>query len=416
MVKIEVLSGSKSIGGNFIRITDGDKRIVFDHGMRFDLFKRYYSRLVTPSGIGEMRDLEILPKEDWYDGVSDIYITHLHFDHLGLLSNIPRELTVHLPSESIYEEMEKRWESSPSWLSLVPRRYYVKVEGVYPLQLDRNNVMPIPVSHSAFPSFAYLYFGSDETVLYTGDFRVESFLDREEFVRVGGGEGMLDYLEDNRDVRVDVLIIEGTNFGFSRVPIAPSDCSRIISKVMSSVRGVVATTHYLDLEFVGALVRTAVEHRFRPFVASERLATVLNTVGFSEGGQIRAISDFVSALVGFETVLLEEALEDKFLLLTSYYDIVDIIRSVRNYGGRLTDLAAIISEPEPPGEELVEYDVIVRWLQLFDLQPYRIRASGHYYPYELKTILDIIQPKKVIPVHTERPEMLYALATGSDVM
>ena len=49
-------------------------------------------------------------------------------------------------------------------------------------------------------------------------------------------------------------------------------------------------------------------------------------------------------------------------------------------------------------------------------QSYRIRASGYYYPYELKTVLDIIQPKKVIPVHTERPKMIYALATRSDVM
>jgi len=132
MVKIEVLSGSRSIGGNFIRITDGDKRIVFDHGMRFDIFKRYYSRLVMPSGVGELRDLGILPKEEWYAGVSDIYVTHLHLDHLGLLSNIPEELTVHLPDVNIYEKMEKRWERSPSWLSLVPRKYYVKIEGVYP--------------------------------------------------------------------------------------------------------------------------------------------------------------------------------------------------------------------------------------------------------------------------------------------
>ena len=184
---------------------------------------------------------------------------------------------------------------------------------------------------------------------------------------------------------------------------------------MSNIRGVVATTHNLDLEFVNALVRTAIRHGFRPFLASERLAIMLSTVEFCKSEEIRAVSDFVGALVSFETVLLEDVLEDKFLLLTSYYDIVDVIRYVRNYGSRLTDLAAIISEPEPQGEELMEYDVIVRWFQLFGLQPYRIRASGHYYPYELKTILDVIKPRKLIPVHTEKPEMLYTLATGRDV-
>ncbi|RLF01559.1 MAG: hypothetical protein DRJ59_05810, partial [Thermoprotei archaeon] len=218
------------------------------------------------------------------------------------------------------------------------------------------------------------------------------------------------YLEDNRDVKVDTLIIEGTNLGSSRVPITPSDCSRIMSRVMSSVKGVIATAHYLDLEFINALVKTAVDHGLMPFVASERLAIMLDSIALCKSEEIKVVSDFVNALVGFETVLLEEVLGDKFLLLTSYYDIVDIIRFIRSYRSRLIDLAAIVSEPEPQGEELIEYDVIVGWLQLFGLQPYRIRASGHYYPYELKTVLDAIKPKNIIPIHTERPEILHILA------
>jgi len=59
-------------------------------------------------------------------------------------------------------------------------------------------------------------------------------------------------------------------------------------------------------------------------------------------------------------------------------------------------LAASI-RPEPEGEEAVEYSVMVNWFRVLGVWYYRIRASGHYYPYQLKTILEAIKPKRIIP-------------------
>ncbi|MEM2998511.1 MAG: MBL fold metallo-hydrolase, partial [Thermoproteota archaeon] len=151
MVEIKILNGSASIGGNFIRIEDGDRVIIFDQGIRFDLMGKYYSGFITPRGVVELRDLGVLPKPEWYEGASRIYISHMHLDHLGALSNIPRETIVKLPSIAIYEDMEEKWGVSPTWLSLIPRKYYVEIGELQPLQTDENGVMAIPVSHSAYP-------------------------------------------------------------------------------------------------------------------------------------------------------------------------------------------------------------------------------------------------------------------------
>jgi len=53
-----------------------------------------------------------------------------------------------------------------------------------------------------------------------------------------------------------------------------------------------------------------------------------------------------------------------------------------------------IGEPEPQVEEASKYGVIANWLSRIGIQAYRIRVSGHYYPYQLKTILGTIKPKK----------------------
>ena len=153
---------------------------------------------------------------------------------MGALSNIPHETEVHLPSLPIYEDIEERWGTSPTWLALIPRKYYVKLEGLKPLEADKNNVMAIPVSHSAYPAYALLYFGKKETVLYSGDFRVESFLTRDDFLEFNRGESMLEFFSNNRDIKVDTLVIEGTNVGSSRVPIAPKEATDIVKKLVSS--------------------------------------------------------------------------------------------------------------------------------------------------------------------------------------
>ncbi len=117
MVEVKVLAGSKSIGGNFVRIEDGDKIIIFDQGIRFDVMNKFYSGFVTPKSVTELRALGIVPKPEWYEGSNGIYISHMHLDHLGVLSNIPVETEVYLPSKKIYTEMENRWSSSVRKLS-----------------------------------------------------------------------------------------------------------------------------------------------------------------------------------------------------------------------------------------------------------------------------------------------------------
>jgi hypothetical protein len=67
----------------------------------------------------------------------------------------------------------------------------------------------------------------------------------------------------------------------------------------------------------------------------------------------------------------------------------------RLIGLGLVIVLAIISEPEPQIEESSEYTVIANWFLTMGIESYRIRASGHYYQYQLKTILDKVKPRKV---------------------
>ncbi|MEM4311140.1 MAG: hypothetical protein QXX95_01980 [Nitrososphaerales archaeon] len=57
-METKILSGSTSIGGNFIRIEDGDQTIIFDQGIRLDLMSRYYSRRRKRSSRKKIRGID----------------------------------------------------------------------------------------------------------------------------------------------------------------------------------------------------------------------------------------------------------------------------------------------------------------------------------------------------------------------
>lgn len=407
MVSVNILSGFNCIGGCFVRIEDGDRILVFDQGLRFDVMSSFYSWLITPRGIAELRRLGAVPKPEWYENVCSIYVTHMHLDHLGLLSNIPRESSVYLPDLDVYGDMEEKWLSSPTWLSLVPGKYYLENEEVRPLEVDRNGVTAIPVSHSAYPSYALMYHGRDETILYTGDFRVEGFLPIEEFRKLRGGVDLLSYLNENPDLRVDKLVIEGTNIGSSRVPLAPREALDVTRRLLSSARPLIATVHWLDLEYAYKVVELAGDLELECYVASEQIAKLLERLPRRDVKPV-LIEEYVKYPSLLEKTSIED-LDPHSIILSSYREIVDLLRDLapEKTGWHPT---AVLSEPEPEREEAVEYGVVANWFRILGVQYYRVRASGHYYPYQLKTIIETIKPKEIIPIHTLYPKYLRNLA------
>ncbi|MEM2614639.1 MAG: hypothetical protein QXO15_10545 [Nitrososphaerota archaeon] len=398
MVEVKVLSGARSIGGNFIRIEDRDRALIFDQGLRFDIMERFYRGFIAPKGLRELREIGAAPRAEWYEGANAIYISHMHLDHLGLLSNIPSRTDVYLPSISIYEVLEEKWRDSPTWISLIPRKYYVEIEELSPLETDENNVMPLPVSHSAYPAYALLYFGSDENVLYTGDFRVEGFLKGEEFIKVHGGISMLEYLSENRDIRVDRLIIEGTNLGSTRAPISPAEEKAMLRRIFGAHTLIVATIHPLDLEYALFLSELASQAGRNMYLASEGAAKLMETAADLQA-EPKVVADYVKTPSHFESVSLTDLKEDS-ILIASYHEIIDLLRDLRDAGALSEGSATVLSEPEPRVEEAQEYEAIMNWFNNLGTQAYLMRASGHYYPHDLKTIMSTIKPKNVSIIHT----------------
>lgn len=171
---------------------------------------------------------------------------------------------------------------------------------------------------------------------------------------------------------------------------------------------ILASLHSLDLEYAAALTKAAEEHDRSVYVTSTELATLLKRLPQANFKpyliEEYAVDIFVQDIMPMVSV------EPNSLILTSLRDTIDFLRNVESR--MLTDATVILSEPEPPSEEMSEYDVVANWMSRLNVQAYRIRVSGHYYPYQLKMILKTLKPKKVKIVHTRTPRLSQQLVSS----
>jgi ribonuclease J len=146
------------------------------------------------------------------------------------------------------------------------------------------------------------------------------------------------------------------------------------------------------------------EMKMQVVVASTQLAKLLEKIP-NMPSKLQVIDEYVDYLTLFEKTTIENV-KEKTLILVSYREIVDLIRDLNMAGSLSKSCLAIISEPEPQIEESSEYTVIANWFSTMGIESYRIRASGHYYQYQLKTILDKVKPRKSVKIiHTEKPKL-----------
>jgi len=96
--------------------------------------------------------------------------------------------------------------------------------------------------------------------------------------------------------------------------------------------------------------------------------------------------------------------------VVSARSLVDDLRELEVHKLLRTGLLGI-TESEPADEEgTIFFSKVLRWLGLFRLTPSRIRVSGHFHPHELKRILSVIKPKRIVSVHTQHPAILEQIA------
>lgn len=427
-MKISVLGGDGEIGGNKILVEGGKGRILLDFGQSFTHLDEFFipeSNLYPRDrfGLKDYFEFDLMPKlkglysrnalehtdlphsAPEYDAV---FVSHAHFDHIGHLRFLDPSIPIFMgeATRKIIRSTEKTSSSQSLPFNADVRTFRSGKE----IEIGGFKVTPIHVDHSVPGAYGLIIEGDGGTLAYTGDIRQHGPRAdmTEEFLAKAAG--------------VDTLIIEGTR-------VAPEERRRdylsekaVHSKtaelIENSKDAIITSRYPKDLDRFRTFYDIA-RASGRELVISIKTAHLLLALkdeqelampdpladkGIKVYGRVKKIyyeweKELITHCVNSRYVSRKK---NEVIFEMDFYTLPELI-DLRPEKG---DFIHSMSEPfqEDP-LSIVSDDILDNWLKHFHLKRHQLHASGHASMAEIFGMVDRIGAKKVIPVHTEHPEM-----------
>lgn len=409
--------GSKEIGGSCIELQSDNSRILIDFGLPLvdENRQQIDSRKIIKQSKEELIKKGFLPRiKGLYDNepaqIDAILLSHPHQDHYGLLSYI----NPHIP---VY--------TSRGCKALIEVSYFFgqtnydlgnikTVRPWRPFEKSDFTITPYLVDHSGFDALAYIIEAEGKRIFYSGDFR---------------GHGRKKVLFDNLlkypPRNIDYLILEGSMIGRDKgkydtesdiekelINLFKNDeklffiacSSQNIDRLVSVYRACLKTkrTLVIDPYTVFVLDKLKILSSKIPQYNwnNMKIFFVPNTYSnkMAEG---KILYGFKSAKISYEDI---QSRRNKLVIKDTY-----MTRTIFGNKKALTDTELIYSMWEGYLDDMKPF-----W-EKHEVPIIKVHSSGHAYVAELKSFVQAIKPKYIIPNHTFYPEQ-YSDLLGKNVV
>ncbi len=421
---------------------------------------RGHSYLKDQLELGLLPDLPGLYREDYVrkagaepgapKAADAIFISHAHMDHVGFVPMVRPDIPVYMlpASRAILECLDTfKMASGPPDKFLTFHEKFLMVpakkggfkrgkgtdvgsprdvrvlEPRKEVEVCRDlAVRTMPVDHSLPGASGFIVHIDGQTWVYTGDLRFHGSHRHlsEAFVDAAAGED------------VDVLLTEGTRVG-EGMGLSEADVrERITQLIMECDHMVLANYPGRDLDRIVSFYEAA-RAAGRQLVVDCRQALVLETLATVDGDEVPRLGDGVRVLArpqrwgvigdpGYDQGTQEQDYErwERPFVFSPHSILVRDVRDEPDgyvvfmdfyHLQALADLQPpagsvfLRSMVEPFNEDMQLDEVRVNnWMERFGLEVAQVHASGHACGEDLERIVRTVEPRVVVPIHTERPD------------
>ncbi len=389
-MRLTIHRGTQEIGGSCVQITSGNRSILLDAGLP----------------LGKSRSEVDLSEIDF----SDVFISHPHQDHFGLIESLTPEKTVH-----IGETARKLISSTRIFLDKPPlSNTFSSIENRVWIELGPDfRVMPYLMDHSCVDAFGFLIEAEGKHIYYSGDFRAH-----------GRRRQAFDWFLNDPPRDIDLLLMEGTMMGRENVAFKDEEaveqgmlevlrkhddrlsfliCSgQHIDRICAAYRACIRANRVFVVDIYTAYILRIVSQRFSslPDISRARNIKVL-TKGLTAGAHYSKITDnrkyfgdFAHDIFLPETMITPDEIMAQpgryFLKISNFSDLLK----------QLEQCSVIYSMWSGYLEEPKYHDI----KQHRKVDFYEIHTSGHAVREDLQGFAAALKPKRLIPVHTEKAD------------
>jgi ribonuclease J len=411
--------GVNEIGGNKILLEINNKKLFLDFGISFEKRGMFYTDpYLKPGSFKDLLEFNILPHIDGvykfdynapYTHINGVFLSHAHLDHAGYISALREEIPIYCgeTTEIILKTLDEmrlpNFETSISGISFNTFRTGDKIN------IDNEIIVePIHVDHSVPGAYGFIIYTDKGNIVYTGDFRLHGTKSNLSY----------DFLEKAKSAKPYLLITEATNIQEAYLFSEP-ELTEKLNNLIKHTEGLIITQFALtDIDRLRSFYEACKENQ-RLLVLTTKQAFLLwmlyqkdsyisipnisdeNILIFKK--KKKNYSTWENNLFKFFDNVIDtnqlKNIQDKVVLVMPFYDLKELI-DISPKGGGLF----ILSSSEPFNEEMeLDYKRLLQWLSYYGLPLYSLHVSGHIMPLDLKEAIKIINPKIVLPVHTQSP-------------
>lgn len=402
------IKGSIEVGGSCVELSSGDTRIIIDVGSPLpSLADEAPNPDPLPSAPGLFQGDDRKPS----DGV---LISHAHLDHYGLLEKVKPEIPKYMTraTHDLIELTRTLLSQEPS----SPLENVRVIKEREPFNIGPFEITAWLMDHSAFGAQAFVVRAGEKTVIYSGDFR-----------KHGRKGWTYDAFLDGAPKEADALILEGTTLG------RPSGTQKTEDDLQAEVESLLKAKKpvclYCSGQNIDRLVTfyKACQKTGRTLVVDSYTALVLNKVAESnpriphpskrwKGLRVYfpRISSKIAERLGEKTLydltpskIEKEDLNDspsKVALLVRPSVVGFIERHLSNFrdGILIYSLWRGYQKTWSTGE-------FISFMEDRGFEQEYIHTSGHADEATLLEVVDRLNPIRVVPIHTEHPELYKTL-------
>ncbi|WP_275445908.1 MBL fold metallo-hydrolase [Caballeronia zhejiangensis] len=389
--------GSKEIGGSCIEVEQSGQRILLDLGLPLD------AEFNTPRFLPPVRGL------DGSDpSLLGILISHPHLDHYGLLAHVSPAVKVGLGA-SARRVLRAASDFVPGEWPLPNAGWDCRSGKSFDVGPFR--VTPYLVDHSAYDAHALLIESGGKRLFYSGDFRGH-----------GRKSALFERMVADAPRDIDALLVEGSSL--SRLDAngtfpTESDVETQFADAFHQTHGLALVhTSAQNVDRIVSIYRAA-KRTGRTLVIDLYAAAVLEATGNTNLPQSHwdSVALYVphTQRLHIKKYFLFELLSkhshnrvferdlsgapDRYALLFRPLHRNDLERARCLAGAHY-----VYSQWEGYWDRGM-YDYLRAWLESHGIPRTCIHTSGHASPRDLKTFVQAIDAKHVVPIHSFRPDL-----------
>ena len=476
MTALTFYGGVHEIGGNKILFEADGTKLFLDFGMSFNVANQYFSEFLQPrkcTALTDFFEFGLLPDDingiyrtDYLThmgrrpeedrSVDAVLLSHAHADHAQYIHFLRTDIPIYCTEATriILQAIEETGSNPLSDLTTAcdAFSFYMNTRGTVSRVTRRNTefvhernfhvmepekrvnigsleIEMVPVDHSLPGACGYIIYSAKGNLVYTGDIRFH-----------GSNQALSNrFIEKAKAAKPTWLVSEGTRIDNPQQD-SESDVKSDITQLIAKAQGLVLIEHPIrDLDRVNTILDAARACN-REFVVPLKLAYLVEALGALapfELGDMKIIVPKKSwGLIGREGIdsrLVEQdyANWERPLINRENAITCDELRNNPAHYvlsmslweiNQLTDIQPkaaiwIKSSCEPFSDEmLLDEERKRHWLDHFGIKEYSAHASGHASGPELKALVTAINPERVFPVHTERPELFKEFFTNTELV